>query len=89
MNTKVLEKWPVTSRHERAVGWLAIRADLGRAPQKINASTPAAVEYLGVCERDRVDLGAANRPHLAAFVKRFSAAAVVRTWSGSAPGAVC
>ena len=33
----LMEKWPVLGRHERAVVWLRVWADLGRAPRTMDA----------------------------------------------------
>ncbi|MGI5373374.1 tyrosine-type recombinase/integrase [Streptomyces sp. CA-251387] len=66
------EKWPVLGRHERAAEWLRIWTDLGRAPRTIDAYARGLAEYLLVCERDGIDPVAANRLHVAAFVKELS-----------------
>ena len=44
-------KWPVLTRHDRAVEWLRIWTDLGRAPRTIDAYSRGLAEYLQVCER--------------------------------------
>jgi hypothetical protein len=46
--------WPVLLRHELAVGWLQVWADLGRAPRTIDAYALGLAEYLTVCEREGV-----------------------------------
>jgi integrase/recombinase XerD len=46
------ERWPVLARYERALEWLGIWADLGRAPRTIDAYARGLAEYLLVCERD-------------------------------------
>ncbi|MGC1211617.1 MAG: hypothetical protein WA890_10195, partial [Micromonospora sp.] len=63
------EKWPVLARHERAVGWLRVWADLGRAPRTIDAYARGLAEFLVLCERDGVDPVTANRAHVAVFVR--------------------
>jgi integrase/recombinase XerD len=63
------EKWPVLGRHERAAEWLRVWTDLGRAPRTIDAYARGLAEYLLICERDGIDPVAANRLHVAAFVK--------------------
>ncbi len=63
------EKWPVLSRHARAAEWLRVWADLGRAPQTIDAYARGLAEYLLVCERDRIDPAMATRAPVAAFVR--------------------
>ncbi|MEU5927102.1 hypothetical protein ABZ817_26485 [Streptomyces antimycoticus] len=49
------EKWPVLGRHEQAVVWLQVWADLGRAPRTIDAYARGLAEYLLMCEREAVD----------------------------------
>src|SRR4249919_501475 len=65
----VREKWPVIGRHEQAAVWLQIWADLGRAPRTIDAYARGLGEYLLLCEREGVDPVAANRAHVAVFVR--------------------
>src|SRR6185295_10709442 len=65
LGTVVLEeKWPVLGRHERAVVWLRVWADLGRAPRTMDDYGRAA-EYLEMCERVGVDPLGADRAHIA------------------------
>ncbi|WP_281391115.1 site-specific integrase [Streptosporangium album] len=45
---------------------------MGRAPRTIDAYARGLAEYLLVCERDGIDPVAANRLHVAAFVKELS-----------------
>jgi len=80
----MLEKWPVIGRHERAAEWLGVWVDLGRAPRTIDAYARGLAEYLLVCERDGIDPIAANRLHVAAFVKELAMrpSRGGRTWSG-------
>ena len=66
------EKWPVLGRNELASGWLRIWADLGRAPRTIDAYARGLAEYLDVCERENVDPAAANRAHVAVFVRELT-----------------
>lgn len=63
------EKWPVLGRHERAVEWLRIWADLGRAPRTIDAYARGLAEFLLVCEREGIDPVAVNRSQIALFVR--------------------
>ena len=65
-------KWPVLLRHELAVGWLQVWADLGRAPRTIDAYACGLAEYLEVCERERVDPVSANRAHVAVYVRELT-----------------
>lgn len=59
----------VFGRHERAVEWLRVWADLGRAPRTIDAYARGLAEYLEVCERDGVDPLVAGRAQVASFVR--------------------
>lgn len=68
----MLEKWPVIGRHERAAEWLGVWIDLGRAPRTIDAYARGLAEYLLVCERGGIDPVAANRSHVAVFVKELA-----------------
>jgi integrase len=63
------EKWPVLGRHERAVEWLRIWADLGRAPRTIDAYARGLAEFLSVCEREGIDPVVANHGQIALFVR--------------------
>ena len=73
MGTLVLqEKWPVLGRHELALGWLGIWADLGRAPRTIDAYARGLAEYLEVCEREGVAPVTATRAHVAVFVRELT-----------------
>ena len=87
----MLEKWPVIGRHERAAEWLGVWVDLGRAPRTIDAYARGLAEYLLVCERDGIDPIAANRLHVAAFVKELAMrpSRGGRTWSGWTPVSGC
>lgn len=69
---KVLEKWPVIGRHDRAAEWLRIWTDLGRAPRTIDAYARGLTEYLLSCEREEVDPIQANRAHIAVFVRELT-----------------
>ena len=66
------EKWPVLGRHGQAGVWLQIWADLGRAPRTIDAYARGLAEYLLMCEREDVDPIAANRAHVAVFVRELT-----------------
>ena len=59
------EKWPVLRRHERALEWLHIWVDLGRAPRTMDAYARGLAEYLLVCEREGIDPVAATRAQIA------------------------
>lgn len=66
------EKWPVLGRHERAAEWLQAWRDLGRAPRTIDAYARGLAEYLELCERENVDPLAANRSHIAVYVRELT-----------------
>ncbi|WP_207757734.1 tyrosine-type recombinase/integrase [Nonomuraea cypriaca] len=66
------DKWPVLTRHERALEWLRIWADLGRAPRTIDAYGRGLAEYLEVCERDGIEPIAATRVQVGRFVRELT-----------------
>jgi integrase/recombinase XerD len=68
----LLEKWPVLGRHERAVEWLRVWADLGRARRTIDAYALGLAEYLEMCEREGVDPVIAKRAHIAVYVRELT-----------------
>ena len=73
MGTVVLEeKWPVLGRHEQAVVWLHVWADLGRAPRTMDAYARGLAEYLEMCERVGVDPLGADRAHIASYVRELA-----------------
>jgi hypothetical protein len=45
MDAALAGKYPVLERHERAAEWLAIWADLGRAPWTIDAYAPVLPSF--------------------------------------------
>ena len=76
MGTVVLvEKWPVLGRHEQAVIWLRMWADLGRASRTMDAYARGLAEYLEMCERVGVDPLGADRSHIASYVRELGDAA--------------
>jgi integrase/recombinase XerD len=68
----LMEKWPVLGRHERAVVWLRVWADLGRAPRTMDAYARGLAEYLAMCERVEVDPLEADRAHIASYVRELA-----------------
>jgi integrase/recombinase XerD len=66
------EKWPVLGRHEQAAVWLQVWTDPGRAPRTIDAYARGLAEYLLMCEREGIDPVAANRAHVAVFVRELT-----------------
>jgi integrase/recombinase XerD len=71
-NLVLEEKWPILGRHEHAARWLRMWADLGRSPRTIDAYGLGLVEYLEVCERERVTPVKADRAHVAKYVRELS-----------------
>ena len=72
MQMMMEQKWPVFARHQLAVEWLRVWADLGRAPRTIDAYARALAEYLLSCENAGVDPIAASRAQVAAFVRELT-----------------
>jgi integrase/recombinase XerD len=72
MREAVAAKWPVLARHERAMEWLGIWIDLGRAPRTIDAYARGLAEYLQVCEREGIDPLTATRAQVAVFVRELT-----------------
>jgi integrase/recombinase XerD len=68
----VVERWPVLGGHVRAVEWLRIWADLGRAPRTVDAYARGLAEYLQMCDRDGIDPVDATRAHVAGFVRELT-----------------
>ena len=59
-------------RHERAVEWLRVWVDLGRALRTIDAYARGLAEYLVMCEREGVDPVTASRAHVAVYVRELT-----------------
>jgi len=72
MTVALVEKWPVLGRHDRAVEWLQIWTDLGRAPRTMDAYARGLAEYLQVCEREGIDPLTATRAQVAVFVRELT-----------------
>src|SRR6202158_4182827 len=72
MAEALVEKWPVLARHDRAMEWLQIWTDLGRAPRTMDAYSRGLAEYLQVCEREGIDPLAATRAQVALFVRELT-----------------
>ena len=72
MPESVGSRWPVLGRHDRALEWLRIWIDLGRAPRTIDAYARGLAEYLQVCEREGIDPLTATRAHVAVFVRELT-----------------
>ena len=72
MPEAVETKWAVLTRHDRALEWLRIWIDLGRAPRTIDAYARGLAEYLQVCEREGIDPLAATRAQVVVFVRELT-----------------
>src|ERR1700682_350203 len=72
MAEALVEKWPVLARHDRAMEWLQIWTDLGRAPRTMDAYSRGLAEYLQVGEREGIDPLAATRAQVALFVRELT-----------------
>lgn len=68
----VLEKWPVLARHESAVQWLQVWADLGRSPRTIDAYARALAEFLLCCERHGFYPVTAGRAQIGLFLRKLT-----------------
>ena len=75
MPESVGSRWPVLGRHDRALEWLRIWIDLGRAPRTIDAYARGLAEYLQVCEREGINPLTATRAHVAVFVRELTSLA--------------
>ncbi len=72
MTVALVAKWPVLARHDRAMEWLQIWTDLGRAPRTMDAYARGLAEYLQVCEREGIDPLTATRAQVALFVRELT-----------------
>lgn len=72
MTVALVETWPVLARHDRALEWLGIWTDLGRAPRTMDAYARGLAEFLQVCEREGIDPLAASRAQVALFVRELT-----------------
>src|SRR5690349_18501162 len=72
MAEALVVRWPVLAGHQRAVEWLRIWTDMGRAPRTIDAYARGLAEYLQVCDREGIDPLTATRAHVAMFVRELT-----------------
>ena len=86
MSEAVESRWPVLARHDRALEWLQIWTDLGRAPRTIDAYARGLAEYLQVCDREGIDPLAATRAQVALFVRELTSRPSRRGTNGAAVG---
>lgn len=61
-------KWPVLLEHDRALVWLRLLDDLGRAPRTVDAYARGLAEFVSTCDRNGVDPLAATRADIAGYV---------------------
>ncbi len=65
----IAERWPSLGSCLLAVRWLELQQDLGRSPRTIEAYARSLVDYLGFCERGRIDVIEAGRADIASYVR--------------------
>jgi site-specific recombinase XerD len=65
----LLTRWPALGSCPLAARWLVLLCDLGRSPRTIEAYARSLVDYLGFCERQRVDVAEAGRAEIASYVR--------------------
>jgi hypothetical protein len=66
---RFLTRWPALGSCPLAVRWLVLQQDLGRSPRTLEAYARSLVDYLGFCERHRIDIGGAGRAEIAGYVR--------------------
>ena len=64
----IAARWPILASCPLAVRWLVLVGDLGRSPRTVLAYARSLVDYLSWCERAGVDVAAAGRAEIAAYV---------------------
>jgi integrase len=67
------ERYPLVAAAAHARAWLTLQADLGLAPNTVEAYGRALQDYLAVCARLEVVPVAASRAHVAAYVRDLTA----------------
>ena len=65
----IVERWPSLGACPLAVRWLELQQDLGRSPRTIEAYARSLVDYLGFCERRRIDVARVGRAEIAGYVR--------------------
>jgi len=62
------KRYPLVAQIPHARSWLTIQANLGLAPNTIDAYGHALEDYLGFCAGSAVSFESANREHIARYV---------------------
>ncbi|MCW5851818.1 MAG: site-specific integrase, partial [Anaerolineae bacterium] len=79
------ERYPLVAQVEYARRWLTIQANLGRAPNTVDAYGRALQDYLAFCHQQRVELVAATREHIALYVRDLATRANPRAATARTP----
>ena len=64
----LVERWPALESCPIAVRWLALQVNVGRSPRTVEAYARSLVDYLGYCDRARVDVPTAGRADIAGYI---------------------
>jgi integrase/recombinase XerD len=67
------ERYPLVAESPSARAWLQMQADLGLAPNTVEAYGRAAQDYLAFCAGRSIPPDAATREHVAAYVRDLTA----------------
>lgn len=63
------ERYPQVAQNKLARAWLGLQADLGRAPNTIDAYGRGLEDFLAFSSRDDIAVGAASREHIAHYIR--------------------
>lgn len=69
MSTVRWERFPLTARNPQAHSWLTIQANLGLAPNTVEAYGRALEDFLSFSNRHNVPPDSATREHITAYVR--------------------
>lgn len=69
MNEPAWQRFPLVARTPPAREWLKIEADLGQAPNTVDAYGRGVEEYLRFCESQEIEPTTATRGHVASYVR--------------------
>jgi len=69
MSTVRWERFPLVQQEPRAQSWLAMGANLGLAPNTVEAYARALEDFLGFCARSSAAPITASRAHIAAYLR--------------------
>lgn len=73
MSTVRWERYPLVAETPQARTWLTIQADLGLAPNTIEAYGRALQDYLSFTQQRGIDHASVSREHIATYVRDLSA----------------